>query len=77
MLKAKDCPLCADIGVESKPRIGLFFGMYQVFAVCECPNCENSVCYDIETDKRRPKFIDHEKMDMMLEKAIREWNRRY
>ena len=47
MLKAKDCPLCADIGVESKPRVGLFFGMYQIFAVCECTKCENAVIFDV------------------------------
>lgn len=76
MLKAKDCPLCADIGVESKPRVGLHLGMYQIFAVCECPKCENSVIHDIGVGRGRPKFIDAEQIDMMLEKAVREWNKR-
>ena len=76
MLKAKDCPLCADIGVESKPRVGLFFGMYQVFAVCECTKCENAVIFDVGVEAGRPKFVDGERIDMMLEKAVREWNKR-
>lgn len=75
MLTAKACPLCADIGIESKPRVGFFVGMYQIFAVCECTRCESSVMNAIDI-KKRPAFIPAEDADMVLEKTIREWNKR-
>lgn len=69
MLKINDCPSC-----RGKARVGLFFGMYQVFAVCECTNCDTSVIHALKVEQGRPKFIEQEKIDLELERVAREWN---
>lgn len=72
MIKLKPCPYCADIGVESFPRVGIVYGMYGLIATCECPNCENQTWSAID----HAHFMPEEVIDQALEKAKREWNNR-
>jgi hypothetical protein len=48
--------------------------MFQVFAVCECTNCDTSVIHALKVEQGRPKFIEQEKIDLELERVAREWN---
>ena len=73
MLKIKPCPYCTDIGIESHPRAGIFVGMYNIYAVCECDKCDNSVAIDLE-QKRRPAFYSRDFVTKSINKAIKEWN---
>lgn len=75
-MKPKNCPICEELGIESEPRVGLFFGLYQVFAVCECQRCDNSIILNVGVEPGRPKFISKKKIDDKIEEAIREWNKR-
>lgn len=75
MLKIKPCPYCESIGVETHPRAGLYVGMYNIYAVCDCDKCDNSVAIDLE-QKKRPAFYSNRKVVNAINEAIKEWNRR-